>query len=160
MMCVVLFATQGFAQSSKYRGERGVTSIGLLGGYAIDYKSIVIGADYRYNILDRVRIAPSFLHVFEQDHRSAWYINADVHYLVRITEELTLYPLAGFGVSIHKYNTMHVDKTNTRLGPNIGFGCEFRMTEDLIIGGEFKYNLTTDRDFDQNFLIGRVAYYF
>ena len=181
MVCLVAFAIGGFAQS-KLSGEKGISSIGVIAGYAIDSKSLTIGADYRYNIMDKVRLAPSALYVLENDYVSSFYANADVHYLARITKNATIYPIGGLGLSFVKfdgyfdidghegipgygygyggfYNSLK-SETKIRIGLNLGFGGEIRMTKDIIIGAEFRYNLTTERVYDQAMLLARAAYYF
>jgi hypothetical protein len=180
-VCLVAFAISGFAQS-EFSGEKGISSIGVIAGYAVDNKSLTIGADYRYNIMDNVRLAPSALYVLENDYVSRFYANADVHYLARITDEITLYPIGGLGISATKfgsYSGVHGDledagywpsygsfydftksETKIRVGLNLGFGGEVRVTKDIIVGAEFRYNLTTERAYDQAMLLARAAYYF
>jgi opacity protein-like surface antigen len=172
LVCFVAFGTGGFAQRS-LKGEKGITSIGGILGYAIDNETAVIGTDYRYNILDRLRLAPSLLYVFKKDnHRyfdsdaNIWYFNADAHFLTRITEKATLYPIGGLGFSIWNLKAIEVldieikdSETDIRLGLNLGFGGEIRLTDDIILGAEFRYNLTK-RYYRQAMLLARVAYYF
>ena len=180
-VCLVAFAISGFAQK-KFRGEKGISSVGVIIGHAIDSKSLTVGADYRYNIDDRIRLAPSALYVLRNDYASRFYANADAHYLTRITDEITIYPIGGLGVSMVKfdgYSDVHGDleetgywpgygsyydftksETKFRIGLNLGFGGEMRVTKDILVGAEFRYNLTTERYYDQAMLLARVAYYF
>jgi len=163
----VFIVTNGFAQKN-LTGEKGVSSIGGIVGYAIESEKAVIGIDYRYNILDMIRLAPSVLYVIKKDNADAWYFNADAHYLARVTEQVTLYPIAGIGVSAWRYRllpelqdllgTRRID-SDVRIGLNLGFGGEIRVTKDIIAGGEFRYNWT-ERGYSQAMLLARVAYYF
>ena len=174
IVCLVAFATNGFAQQRKIKGEKGVSSVGVIAGYAIESEKAVIGIDYRYNVLDRVRIAPSVLYAVKSDYTDTWYANADVHYLARITNKVTLYPLGGLGLSVWNYKNpgrSHLEEllggvldiddteTKTRLGLNLGFGGEMRMTKDIICGAEFRYNWTS-RYYNQAMILVRAAYYF
>ena len=167
MVCLVAFAIGGFAQS-KLSGEKGISSVGIIGGHAIRSKAPTIGVDYRYNIMDKVRLAPSVMYVFENDFANTFYANADAHYLARITDKATLYPLAGIGFSYWKWDSIIDDledlfgksENKLRVGLNLGFGGEIRVTQDIIVGAEFRYNLTTERVYDQAMLLARVAYYF
>ena len=175
--CFVAFVTDSLAQS-KFAGEKGVSSVGVIAGYAIDNETIVIGADYRYNIEDRIRLAPSILHVFRNDNyryfnyaANLWYFNADVHYLARITDKITMYPIGGLGISVWNFKyglpgnmegILGLDtesESKARVGLNLGFGVEMRLTQDIIAGAEFRYNLTS-RHYRQAMIVGRVAYYF
>jgi len=168
-VCLVAFVANSFAQSN-YRGEKGISSVGVIMGHAIHSKAFTIGADYRYNIEDRIRLAPSVLYSLKRDNVSSLNINADAHYLARITDEATIYPLGGLGITIwnfdrgpiieHLEDILDVDDSKTRIGLNLGFGGEVRVTKDIIVGAEFRYNLTTERVYNQAQLLARAAYYF
>ena len=177
-VCVVALSTNGFAQQN-LKGEKGVSSVGVNIGYAIESERAVIGVDYRYNIFNRVRIAPSILYAVQKDNSDIWYFNADVHYLARITNKITLYPLGGLGVSSWAYKLPNIElpgkmelnfdsdldlviksrEIDTHFGLNLGFGSEIRLTKDIIVGAEFRYNLTKHY-FNQAMLLARIAYYF
>ncbi|MDR3309573.1 MAG: porin family protein [Tannerella sp.] len=191
-------ANAGFGQNKSSKGEQGVSSAGLIGGLAIDSRSLMAGIDYRYNILPKLRLAPSFLYVSKFDNLNSLYFNADAHYLVRLTRTATIYPLAGIGVHNRRLKLPAVttksspleksfagtyadgeagedddskdddskekdgDTTDshTRLGVNIGFGFENRITQDIILGVEFRHQFTTERIYDQAIFSARLAYYF
>jgi opacity protein-like surface antigen len=187
-VCIFLFAAAGVAQPgiNKYKGEKGISSAGIMPGYAVGNKTALFGVDYRYNILDRLRLAPSVLYTLKNDYLNTWYVNADAHYLARITERITIYPVGGIGVSLWKTEILlpPADPAETdppgetespgedespeetesqseiRLGLNLGFGGEIRITKDIITGAEFRYNLTKERIYDQAMFLARVAYYF
>ena len=174
-MCLFAFAANGYSQKS-YEGEKGVSSVGVIAGHVVSHKGFTIGVDYRYNVKDKIRLAPSALYVMKNDKVSSFYINADAHYLARITNKLTLYPIGGVGVSFWKkkslvntligiihipeYEYEYESETVSRMGLNLGLGAEMRLTKDIIVGAEFKNNITHDRVFDQLMLLARVAYYF
>jgi outer membrane protein X len=189
--CLCFFAAAGSAQrgDTGYRGEKGVSSTGVMLGYAVDNKAALVGVDFRYNVLDRLRLAPSVMYVLKRDNRSAWYVNADAHYLARVTEWITVYPVAGIGFSVRRTDVDVPEEeppipdpedapddpeaaepteepaaaaslTERRLGLNVGVGGEVRVSRDIILGAEFRYNLTTERVYDQALFSVRVAYYF
>ena len=170
IVCIVALATNVFAQRNM-KGEKGISSAGFNIGYAIESENAVVGIDYRYNILDRVRLAPSLLYVVKKDRADTWYLNADAHYLARISETITLYPIGGLNVSVWNYKipSWTADdplllakwdtESKTRVGLNLGFGVEKRITNDLIAGVEFRYNWT-ERYFNQAMVLTRIAYYF
>ena len=169
-VCLVAFLVNSFAQSN-LKGEKGVTSFGAVFGYAIESEKAVIGVDYRYNMLDRLRLTPSILYGVKRDNKDIWYLNADAHYLARVSENLTLYPIGGLGFSFWKNRTIpDIDlgdlgfipqnaDTYLRVGLNMGIGGELRLTEDIIAGAEFRYNWTK-QGFNQAMILLRVAYYF
>ena len=163
----VFIITNGFAQKN-LTGEKGVSSVGGIVGYAIEGEKAIVGIDYRYNIQDMIRLAPSVLYIIRNDNADTWYFNADAHYLARITDRVTLYPMGGIGVSAWRYWPMPIlqdllgtkkIETDVRVGLNLGFGGEIRVTKDIIAGGEFRYNWTKRR-YNQAMLLARVAYYF
>jgi opacity protein-like surface antigen len=189
--CLLAFAAAGFAQSGRRtpagrghwdRGEKGVSSIGGIAGYGVENKAALIGIDYRYNILSRMRLSPSVVYARENNSTSAFYINADAHYLARLSEKATIYPLGGIGVSIRNERQAVAELpepepddetpveaaaalsdstfTRIRVGLNLGFGGEIRVTRDLILGIEFRYNLTGRRIYNQAMLAARAACYF
>ena len=169
-VCLVAFCVNSSAQK-KFSGEKGVSSIGVIAGHAVRSKAPMIGVDYRYNIMDKVRLAPSAMYVFENDNFNTIYANADAHYLARISDKATLYPLAGIGLSYWKFDSFIIDEledlldrlesdSKIRVGLNLGFGGEYRVTQDIIVGAEFRYNLTTERVYDQAMIVVRAAYYF
>ena len=168
-ICLVVFVANSFAQN-KFSGEKGISSVGVIVGHAIDSKSLTIGADYRYNIQDKIRLAPSALYVLRNDYLSTLYLNADAHYLARITKKATIYPLGGLGVSVWRFNNKiptsledlfnDDSETKVRIGLNLGFGGEMRLSKDMIVGAEFRYNMTTERAYDQAMILIRAAYYF
>ena len=166
----VAFWVNSYAQSN-LKGEKGVSSIGAMVGYAIESEKAVIGIDYRYNILDKLRLTPSILYGIKRNNADIWYLNADAHYLARISENLTLYPIGGLGFSFWKYRLIpDIDlsdvglvlqnaDTYLNIGINMGIGGELRLTEDIIAGAEFRYNCTK-KGFNQAMMLVRVAYYF
>jgi len=177
LFTILAFSVTVSAQYN-FKGEKGVSSVGLLGGYAVDSKAPMNGIDFRYNVGGRFRLAPSVMYVYNTDSlikTSTWYISLDLHYLVRLTDKATLYPIAGAGLGLWSIeldeadiSSVDTDKTLTEaekdkhqhLGLNVGLGIEYRLTPDILVGAEFKYNLTEQRAFDQAMFLGRVAYYF
>jgi opacity protein-like surface antigen len=167
---------------NEYGGEKGISSVGGTVGYGVDGKTVLVGVDYRYNIRDRIRLAPSVLYLLENDYRSTLYVNADVHYLARVAEKITMYPVGGLGLSVWNIDIpvpvipvpleendilpapeaadSGTSETKVRIGLNLGFGAEMRVTKDVIIGAEFRYNLTSERIYDQAMFLARAAYYF
>jgi outer membrane protein X len=173
-ICLIGFTTFGIAQKSNViqEGEKGVFSAGGLFGYVTDQKTAAIGVDFRYNLTDRMRLTPSVLYTIKNAGISTCYVNADAHYLARITNKMTLYPIGGLGLSIWNFTSTKKtvpddpfsikkeSETKVRLGLNLGFGGEMRVTRDWIAGIEFRYNLTTERAYDQAMILTRIAYYF
>jgi opacity protein-like surface antigen len=178
-ICITAFASTSFSQKG-YPGEKGVSSVGIMAGYAVDNKSFAVGLDFRHNVLARLRLSPSIFHVLKSDSLgvSTWYVNIDAHYLARVSNTTTIYPIVGAGLSIWTYelpagleSLIDLEDIRTsgkendtvskiQMGLNLGVGLEKRVTSDIIFGIEFKYNLTAERIYSQAMLLGRIAYYF
>ena len=114
-----------------------------------------VGIDYRYNVSDDVRIAPSLTHLMKHGGLSAWALDFNAHYVVKLDPSFGFYPLGGVSLSFWEAGR---DWDATRLGVNIGLGGEVYASRDLTVGLEMKYNLI--QDFDQAMAAVRIAYNF
>lgn len=93
MLAVFMAAGQSFAQ----KGEKSV-SVNLGYGTGSFHKAFKIGAEYKHNITDAIRVAPGFDYFFKSDGVGLWSANVNGHYLfdIRSVEGLKVYPLFGF----------------------------------------------------------------
>lgn len=142
-------AVSGYAQ-------KGHASAGATMGLALEYETVTFGVDFRYNILSDVRIAPAITYMARSKGMQSWYIDFDAHYVIDVTRIFSFYPIGGLSLSI--WDPKYHDGKDTRVGPNIGLGGEFRIMDELSIGMDFKYNLIND--YDQALIGARVAYHF
>lgn len=134
--------------------QQGQQSVGLNIGYGFDSKNATLGVDYRYNITDQVRLAPSLTYFVKNDGLSSFAIDMNAHYVFRLSDMFGFYPLAGLNLSfwdVAGYNA-------TRFGANIGLGAELYATDKITVGLEVKYNII--KTFDQALLGVRVGYNF
>lgn len=134
--------------------QRGTQSVGLALGYAFDTNNATIALDYRYNITDEWRLAPSIGVYVKNDHISAWAIDMNAHYVFKLSEMVGFYPLAGLSLSfwdVYKHDT-------TRFGANLGLGAELYATDNITVGIEAKYNII--KHYDQANLAVRIGYNF
>lgn len=154
MLMLAAVSLGAFAQAQK-----GASSAGLTIGYGFDTENATVGVDYRYCITDAVRLSPSLTYFVKDAGLSAWAIDLNAHYVIKLSEMFGFYPLAGLDLSFWKVDLGHnISYNDTRFGANIGLGGEIYATRDLSVGLEAKYNII--RDIDQ-FLIGvRVGYNF
>lgn len=135
--------------------QQGASSVGLSVGYALDTDNTTVGIDYRYNVTDDVRIAPSLTHFMKHGGLSAWALDFNAHYVVKLDPSFGFYPLGG--VSLSFWDAPH-DWDATRLGLNVGLGGEVYASRELTVGLELKYNLI--QDLDQALAAVRIAYNF
>ncbi len=163
VMCMLaIISMSAFAQT-----QQGQSSFGFNIGYGFnDNGNALLGLDYRYNLTDEVRLAPSLTYFVKDNGLSAWAIDMIVHYVLKLSDMFGFYPLAGLDLSFWKasvsgdWNGNHVKASanTTRFGANIGLGGEVYATDQLTVGLEFKYNII--KDFDQPILGVRVGYNF
>lgn len=137
-------------------GQRRQSSAGVNVGYALDGESATFGLDFRHNVWRNVRIAPSVMHMFRNHGISAWYLEFDGHYVVPVTRNFAFYPIGGLGMSV--WNLKGHDGNQTRVGLNVGLGAELYATDQVSVGTDMKYNLTSN--YDQALIAVRVAYHF
>lgn len=149
LLMLTVFTLGAYAQT-----QQGQSSVGLNIGYGFDSENATLGVDYRYSLTDAVRLNPSLTALVKNNGLSAWMIDMNAHYVVKLSEMFGFYPLAGLSLSfwdIHGYNA-------TRFGANIGLGGEVYATQNLTVGLDIKYNII--KDFDQAMMAVRVGYNF
>lgn len=164
VICMLaIISMSAFAQT-----QQGQSSFGFNLGYGFNEGgNALLGLDYRYNLTDEVRLAPSLTYFVKDNGLSAWAIDMNVHYVFKLSEMFGFYPLAGLDLSFWKVSgSMEIEDWGkvkashnwTRFGANIGLGGEVYATDQLTVGLEFKYNII--KTFDQPILAVRVGYNF
>lgn len=145
--------------------DKGDSSFGFNVGYGFDSENALLGIDYRYNLIDEVRLAPSLTYFVKNNGLSVWAIDMNAHYIVKLSDMFGFYPLAGLSLSFWKFGDLfwdgrhhHGSINRTRFGANIGLGGEVYATNQITVGLEVKYNII--KDFDQAMLGVRVGYNF
>lgn len=147
------------SMSALAQTQQGQSSFGFNLGYGFnDIGNALIGIDYRYNLTDEVRLAPSLTYFVKDDHFSGWAIDLNAHYVFKLSDMFGFYPLAGLDLSFWKFSVDGWSQNETRFGANIGLGGEVYATDQLTVGLEFKYNII--KDVDQPILAVRVGYNF
>lgn len=161
---VILFMLAVFSLGVHAQIESGRSSLGLNLGYGFDSENFTIGLDYRYSITNYLRINPVVTHFVKHSDVSAWAIDLNAHYVVRLSEQFSFYPLVGVDLSF--WDTKLEDApvsadasvSDTRFGLNLGLGLEMYATERIVAGLEAKYAIV--KDYDQALISLRVGYLF
>lgn len=163
MFMLTLFSMGAFAQT-----EQGQSAFGFNLGYNFnDIGNASLGIDYRYCLTDEVRLTPSFSHLIKNDGLSAWAIDMNAHYIFKLSEMCSFYPLAGLSLSFWKADlggfsdilgTDLGSAKETYFGVNLGLGGEIYATDQITVGLEAKYNII--KDFDGAAVAVRVGYSF
>ena len=92
MMAIFLACGVAFAQ----QGEK-AASVNLGYGSGSFHKAFKVGAEFKYNVTDAIRIAPGFEYFMKQHGIGLWSASVNGHYLfdIRSVEWLKVYPLVG-----------------------------------------------------------------
>lgn len=140
-LALAIAALIGIASASAQRGQMAVGG-NLL--YGTEINSVGLGAKFQYGIIDHLRGEASFNYYFQNKGFRMWDLNANAHYLFDITEKFRAYPLAGLTVVNKSYSD--VDDSITRFGLNLGGGCEYDVTPNVVLNAEFKYSIVSTID--------------
>ncbi|MBR5037803.1 MAG: porin family protein [Prevotella sp.] len=139
--CMVLFSTSMFAQQgAMYVGGN------LNYGMHSDYKNIGVGVKAQYEFIQNLRAEASANYFFKKDYCSMWDINANLHYLFRVSDKFAIYPLAGLTVLGTDVDVLGVSASDSDFGFNVGGGIEFPITDAIKINAEAKYQIVDDWD--------------
>lgn len=168
MVVVVAILTS----SSVYAQKKGETAFGggLSVGTGDDYTNVGIGAKFQWNPIDNLRLEPSVNYFFKKDYNSIWDASANLHYLIPVSDKITLYPLAGLGMMNIKFHGNSIDDiqigdmifqfkntSETYFAFNLGAGADFAITDNWVLNIEFKYKIS---EFNRAVFSMGVAYKF
>ena len=167
LIAALCVSTYSFAQEEK--GEQAL-GINLSGGFGDGYSNFGLGAKYQYNVIDRVRVEPTFNYFFKKDYVSMWDLSANFHYLFTPIERLMCYPIFGIGVTSAKAHAGDLaddmygedygfdNETVTKFAVNVGAGVEYMITNRISANFEYKYKICSDLNRSQVTL--GVGYHF
>ena len=129
LMVAVLCITVASAQ------EKGETAVGaqVVYGSGDGLSNIGIGAKFQWNVINRLRLEPSFTYFLKKDNINMW--------------DLGEYGNYGGGSA-----------SNSEFGFNIGAGADFNLSEKFVINAELKYKV--GGDWSRLLISAGVAYKF
>ena len=135
--------------ASAQQGEKSVG--GHLSYYSeSDLSMIGIGAKFRYNITDPIRLEGAFTFFLPKTESffgvklkyHIWDFSANGHYVFNISDKFALYPLAGLSVLGIKATGSgfgeSYTESQTKLFLNIGGGFDFKVADNIAITVEPK----------------------
>ena len=163
---MLLGTTASFAdEGDKWLG------VNLNYGFSSEYKNFGIGGKFQYEIKPNLRLEGAANYFFSRsvgedygDLRT-WMLdaNANVQYLIHLTDRLNVYPILGPSLLFAKASdkdggfTDHFTGSRVRLGVNIGAGIEYQLNDHLKANADFKYQY--HKDFDRPVIAVGVSYY-
>ncbi len=138
VICMAFAAIVAIPATAQQKGDM---AWGLQGALATDNSNIGLGAKFRYNVIDPLRLEASFTYFFEKDYYSMWDLSVNAQWLFPVSSGVTLYPMAGLGIMGAKVDIDGLgDASDTELGLNLGAGADFAISAKTAITAELKYN--------------------
>jgi hypothetical protein len=124
--------------------------------------NIGIGAKYQHFVTDNIRIEGSFGYYFPSNGLYAWDINANAHYVFRLSPKFAVYPLAGFsysnwGLKLGVLNSTTVYDHTGSLGANFGGGVQYFLTDNVFVNAEAREQVLSGNYSQTNVSVGIVA---
>lgn len=146
-----------FAVTEANAQKRGEMAAGaqLVYGTGDGLSNFGLGAKFQWNVIDKLRLEPSFNYFFEKDMVNMWDLSANAHYQFSLSDSFVAYPLAGIsvmGVSVdvpefdlgYGYSVGGGSASDTEIGFNIGGGVDYNVTKNIAINLEAKYKIGGD----------------
>ncbi|MFT3994096.1 MAG: outer membrane beta-barrel protein [Dysgonomonas sp.] len=149
-LLVLIILVTSFSLTKAQERDR---SIVIKMGYQTDYDRFGIGLDARFALANSFRFAPDITYFFSSDNIKGFDVNANIHYLLPVTEDINIYPLAGIGMVNNRWSKGDISHGDTDFGFNIGLGMEYGIDSNSFFNGEFKYSIQ-----DRNNAVVMVGY--
>lgn len=101
-----------------------------------------IGVKYRYSFTDNWRIEPVFNYYFKQDYVSMWDLGANMHYVIPVASNFSVYPLAGVEYANTTVDLGGLGDINDgQIAINLGAGVDFKVASNITIDLGLKYQI-------------------
>lgn len=123
------------------RADAGDVSIAGQVGFASRHAMFGIGGQLQFEPVRNFRIAPEFIYYFENDHVNAYNVNVNLHYTIRTSSVVMVYPLAGFSYSHFNNKNALWEESTDRYGANIGCGVEYHIQSNLAFFSEQRFQV-------------------
>lgn len=150
LVAVALLAVTTQVQAQE-KGEM-AAGVQFAFGTGDGFSNMGIGAKFQWNVINNLRLEPSFNYFFKKDMISMWEINANAHYQFALGNKISLYPLAGLSVMGVSVKVPEIDlgefgsygggsASDTEFGLNLGAGVDFKITDTWAVNVEAKYKI-------------------
>lgn len=125
------------------QGNDFAIGVNLLNGSCLNQMGI--GVKVECDITDQLRLAPSFNYFFEKNSTSAWGVGLNLNYVVDVTSNFDVYPLAGVGfIRFTDDLGGGVSFDHDRVFANLGLGTDIAVTKELWLNAELRYQYIDD----------------
>lgn len=150
IVCLALFCVTAYAQKGNF-------GVGAAAIYGTEIAKVGVGVKAQYYFNDHVRGELGLNLFAKNEPLSTWDINLNFHYLANIAKNrFFVYPLAGFSLAQWKIADessiggeitdsgiayQNNDTKEFKMGPNLGVGLQFNITENTAITAEARYQM-------------------
>lgn len=121
-----------------------------------------LGVKYQHFVTNNVRLEGSFGYYFPSNGLYAWDINANAHYVFRLSPKFAIYPLAGFSFSNwglklgDLYNKAVYTHTGS-IGANFGGGVQYFLSDNVFVNAEARQQVLSGSYSQANLSLGIAA---
>jgi outer membrane protein X len=164
VIAVVTISVSAVAQPKKGDMDAGVN---LLFGSSSGWSNAGLGAKFRYNVIDPIRLVGEFDYFLKKDYVSFWDFSVYGQYLFPVAEKIVVYPEVGLGVlgstvsiptvTVPGYGSYGGSTSGSDFAFTLGGGADYELTPTLTLNGELRIKLVTGSMF--NIVVG-LAYKF
>lgn len=122
----------------------------------VNITNFQVGARFQYGVSNDIRLEAAFEYGFEDKSISVFDLTLNAHYLIGVTNNFRMYPLAGIG-----YGNIHssfAEESLNRFVFNVGVGGEVDIASNLVANLEVKYQYM--KDFNRMPITLGIAYKF
>lgn len=128
------------ALGSTVSAQKGQVSLGGNLAYNTEEELTGLGVRFQYNLLDRLRMAPQFTYFIENDNKSAFSFDFDLHYSFPLDNNLTIYPIGGVNFTDLDFGPF----SDSGFGLNAGIGIQFPFSDVVDFSAEYKRSILFD----------------
>jgi outer membrane protein X len=138
VIAVIALTTIGLTANAQQQGDM---AWGAQGAYASDGEFLGLGAKFRYNVTDPIRLEAAFTYYLPKNSVNMWDFSADAQWLFPVSDKVTLYPAAGLGIYGVKVDLgAFGSASSSDLGLNLGGGADFHISDKTAITAQLKYS--------------------
>jgi outer membrane protein X len=132
--------------------------LGIGSNSGVSYTNIGVGAKFLYNVIDPIRLEGSFTYFLEKDFVSMWDFSMNGHFLLPLTDQITVYPLAGLGIFGTKVDFGLGAITDSNICVNLGAGIDYKLSDQFFFNAEMKFKFVNN--WNRQLLSAGITYKF
>ena len=115
-----------------------------------DHANAGLGLKLQYHATDAFRVEFGTEYFMESDHATEWDLYMNFHYLIRVYQQMYVYPILGVGFD-HWHSSVtnpvtlsKITNNDGRINANIGVGYQYDLTDRFAATFEAKYRIIKD----------------